>query len=183
MKCDRKITADIQATLKNREGKVVKRFPKRLAHSLIKQFIQFLFIQMSQTGQAVKKTDGTDGNPIAHQTNLQVVGAVGDINEGILVGTGTTAVTMTDYVLEAKVTTNITFAAQTLTLTYPNASTAKIAISRTLTNNTGATLGIKEVALYSRSYNLIFMFDRTLYSVDVPNGYSITLTYTITITL
>jgi len=183
MQCKRKISTEIQAILKDKQGRVIKIYPKKIAHSLIKQFIQFLFIQIAQTTLAVKRITGADANPVAHSTNLQCVGVVDDTNDGVLVGTGTTAVTMTDYKLETQVTTGVTHAAQTLTLTYPTATTAKISISRTLTNNTGATLQIKEVALYSKSYNLNFCFDRTLYAVDVPNGYSITLTYTITISL
>jgi len=183
MQCKRKITAEIRAILKDKKGRVVKRYPKKMAHSLIKQFIQFLYIQIAQNTLTIKKQDGTDSNPVAHSTNLQCVGAVNDYNEGIVIGTGTNAVAMDDYSLQAKVTTNIAFAAQALSLAYPSASTARISISRTLTNNTGTTLGIREVGLLSKSYNLIFLFDRTLYSVDVPNGYTITFTYTITITL
>ena len=180
-----KIKIEIRAELRDSQGKLIKRFPWKKANSLLKQFLQALAVQLSQVAQTIKGTDNSDNSTSPQSSMLQVNAGAGIITWGMLIGTGTTAVTMTDYKLAALVTANIAHGAATFAVENPDVSTWRLAMSRVFTNNTGASLGIREVALYTdmAAYAAMVCLERTLYSVDVPNGVAVTLTYRITVSL
>jgi len=164
---------------------MIKRFPWRPAQSLLKQFIQLLAAQMSQVNQTIKDTSGTDRTGANAAVNLQANAPAGTTTFGMLIGTGTNPVTMADYKLQTQVTAGIGHAAVQFAVETPDADTWRVAISRIFTNNSGGTLSIKEVALYGYFTTSLYTvcMDRTLYSVNVPNGVAVTLTYRITVTL
>jgi len=180
-----KVYTTIQAELRDaRTGRIRRRLKPVPANSLLVAFIKFLKIAMAQAGETVKDITATDRAAIANALNLACNAALADTALGIVIGTGTNAVTMTDYQLKTQVTTNITHNAVTFAVENPSASTWRIAIARGFINNTGTTLNIREVGLYFRDGpGNRYCADRTLYSVDVPNGQTVTLTYRITITL
>lgn len=182
---NKNIKLQVRAIVHTKDGRTFKKYPWKKTHSLLKQFIQLLMIQLSYTNQTIKKTDGSTYNSPPHALNLMVVGALNDTTFGILIGSGDTPVTLEDYALEAQITTNVAHALQSFALENPNASTWRISISRTFTNNTGAVLHIKEVAIYTSNYTsyVSACLERTLYAVDVPDGYPVTFQYRITITL
>jgi len=180
-----KITTEIRAELRDRQGKLIRRLPWKPANSLLKQFIQLLTVQMQQAAVTIKDTTNTDRSVTTHAVNFAAQPPAGNTAYGTLIGTGTNPVTMADYKLQTQVSTNIAHAAPTFAIESPDANTWRLAIARVFTNNTGASLGIREVAIYAMgtagAYYLCV--DRSLYSVDVPNGIGVTLTYRITVTL
>lgn len=180
-----KIKIQIRAIVHTKDGRTFKKYPWKNANSLIKAFIQILMIQMSQAAQTIKDTAGNSASHSVSAQALAVIAAINFTDRGIVIGTGTTPVTMTDWKLETQVIANVAHAAEIIALENPNAATWRINVSRIFTNNTGGVLSIKEVALYSDDTGLGYTscIDRTLYAVDVPNTYPITFQYRITITL
>jgi len=179
------IKIQVRAVVHTKEGRVFKAYPWKNANSLIKQFIQLLLVGMANANQTINNVTGAPSVVDPGYTLLNATAALNITTKGILIGSGTTPVTMTDYSLQTKLTTNVAHAAVVIALENPNASTWRIALSRIFTNNTGGTLSVKEVALYvsSGSGAVICCAERTLYAVDVPDGYPITFQYRITITL
>jgi hypothetical protein len=180
-----KIKIEIGAVL-HKDGKIIKILPWKRARSLLKQFVQLLAIQLQQSGLTVKDTANADQAYVAIASNLAVDGGAAATTKGIVVGTGTGAVAMTDYKLGTQVTTNVTHAAVSFAVENPDTATWRVAISRVFTNATGASLGIREVGLYHLAAVAPvgpYCLDRTLYSVDVPNGVAVTMTYRISLSL
>jgi hypothetical protein len=175
----------IQAELTLPDGTTKKSFPERQANSLIQAFIKLLKVFMSTQAETIKAYDGSDISVQSTQNFWDVLGAAAATNKGIVIGSGTTPVAITDYKIESQITTNVLHGAVGFTLESPDASTYVLAISRSFTNNTGSTLSITEVALYSwiAPSSKGLCHDRTLYSVDVPAGLAVTFTYRIYITL
>lgn len=180
-----KIKIEIRAELRNPQGKLIKRLPWKRANSLLKQFIQVLQVQASQTSIDIKRTDGTTSAQAISSTAFKLNAAAANTNWGVIIGTGTTPVTMADFTLEARVYTNIVFGVPSFAAENPDASTWRLAIARTFLNQTGASLGIREVGLAMPDSNAVayILLDHSLYSVDVPNGVTVTLTYRITVSL
>jgi len=180
-----KFKIEIRAEIKDHRGRLIKRLPWVKANSLLKGFIQILMAQVYGAAQTIKDTGGADRSVAAAIKNFCLAAALTETTYGIAIGTGTTAVTMTDNKLETQVTTNIVHAAHSFAVENPDASTWRVAIARVFTNNTGASLGIREVALYAQATASLYSIciDRTLYSVDVPSGVGVTLTYRITVSL
>lgn len=179
------IKIQVRAIVHTKEGRVFKTYPWKNANSLIKAFIQILMAQMSQADQSIIDITNTLKTGPGYASNFSAVAAINITNNGIVIGSGTTAVVMTDYKLETQIITNVAHAAQAIALENPNASTWRISLSRIFTNNTGGVLAIKEVGLYVIAVTSAnhFCAERTLYAVDVPDGYPITFQYKITITL
>ena len=180
-----KIKCEIRAILTDQNGKIIKRYPWKRANSLLKQFLQLLAAQMTNTSQVIKDTGGTDRSAASNSSNLRCGDAGTSTTYGIVIGTGVTAVTMTDHTLETQVKTNIAHQAMLSAVENPNTSTWRIAISRGFANNTGAKLSVKEVGLYMKFTDTPWFVcgDRTLYAVDVSSGVTLTLTYRITVSL
>ena len=180
-----KIGITLESTIKDSRGNVISYRSPVPCHSLLKQFIQFLLVQLSQSAQVIRRTDNTTVSITPHAYNLHANPAAGSTALGILIGSGTTEVTMTDYKLEAQIITNVVHGTQAYSLENPNSATWRVVISRPFTNNTGSSFEINEVALYSYGSvaGYYYCIERTLYTVVVPPGASVTLTYLITISL
>ena len=179
------IRVEIRAEIKDNAGKVTYISPWSECHSLVKNFLKVLSASMLQTAITIKDTGNTDRATSGYSGNLSVVAAAGLTVNGIVIGTGTDAVTMDDYKLQTQATVNIAYALLALTLEAPDANSYRLNVSRMFTNNTGAVLNITEVGLYCIAGNagIYFCIDRTLYSVAVAAGSSVTLTYRFTISL
>lgn len=175
----------IRAELKDRDGKLIKRYPWVKANSLLKQFAQVLAVQMGQAAISIKRSNNADYNLSPEALAFRSTPGAGATTWGILIGSGTTPVAMTDIVLQTPVVAGVTHGAQTVAVENPDANTYRVAISRTFTNATGASLGIREVGwtYLDGGGTPYFLLDHTLYSVDVANGLAVTLTYRITISL
>ena len=176
---------EIRALILNKKGRVEKEYPWKKACCLIKAFMQVFYAQAAAAEELVKDTSGVNKAATSWGSTGTFVATLNDTTLGIVIGSGTTPVAMADFKLQTQLTTNIAHAAQTIALENPDSGTWRTVISRSLTNNTGAVLSIKEVALYGYGEWATdkFCYDRTLYSVDVPVGKTINLTYKFTITL
>lgn len=178
------LKTEIGAEIRNANGALIRKVPFRRCHSLLKQFIQLLYCQMSQTATTIKDTSGVEHSRNPESASFGAAGA-GGTSKGIVIGTGTTAVTMTDYQVETQLITNIAYAASSLAVENPDSATWRVAISRGFTNNTGAEVTVREVGLYvnQSAYPYYVCIDRTLYPVSFAAGETLTLTYRITISL
>lgn len=179
-----KIKIEIQAEL-SKDGKIIKRYPWKKANSLLKGFIQALAAQMSDISQTITDTGNIGRASAKSLYNLTCNAGAGATTFGLLIGTNSTPVIMTDYKLGTPVTTNIAHGNVTFAVENPDANTWRLAIARTFTNNTGSALGVEEAALYTyfSASQYIICIDRTLYQVSVGAGVTLTLTYRITATL
>ena len=179
--------------VRDKEGRVLQRIsaPSR---SYVQQWNQLLNVHASQTNKTVKDTGGVDRDINKADITLRTSVAIGFVDGGIRVGKGTTAVVITDYALESPCGEGIgadEFNHQAVEFTAPSviASTCSFTLTRTMINNSGATIsGIKEIGCYhlmegaSNYYALAFR-DVLGSPVSIPDGGSITVTYTIAVTV
>jgi hypothetical protein len=159
------------------------------ANSLVKQFLQHLKYGFSgvSLGTTVRDTGGT--LRALPQFQIYLVAAAGTDTTGIVVGTGTNAVTISDYQLQTKILTGATAGKLNYALMlFPDAdvtvdgSTVRYDFNRTFTNSSGGDITIQEVGLYAAN-NYYFMLDRTLFVKTIANGAGAILTYRIQISV
>lgn len=180
-----KLKLEIRAEI-HRDGKLVKRYPWKRANSLLRQFIQILTVQLGLAPIVMTDTGGTATRSLTQSgNNFYAAAAAASTVAGIQIGTGTTPVAMTDIKIETQSVTNVAYGICVVSVENPDASTWRSVVTRTFTNNTGSVLNITEIALVCWGGNTpwFFCIDHTLYSVSVPSGSSVTLTYRITISL
>lgn len=178
------LKVSISANLFDRHGKLIRKYRPRVAHSFLAQFIELLYLHMSQGTVSVTQTNGVEESPAKSTATFQVNLGASSLLWGMLIGSGDTAVDIDDHALESIITSDLTVSAHTFVLSYPTASSRRLSISRTFINALASPMAIEEVALYTMSgEGYYFCLDRTLYSVAIPASSSLELTYRITVSV
>jgi len=154
---------------------------ERPANSLVKQFMQLMKAQLSTVTitSLVKDTSNTDRTVNNYAYNFNINAGLGIVTYGILVGTGTNAVTISDYVLQ----TPIAHGSGAGQLYYNAAAfdDADVTVSgsdcyydckRFIENNSGGDINIKEIGVVCTGAvsTYKFLIDRTLYDKTITNG-------------
>jgi hypothetical protein len=197
--------------VRDKTGKLLKHYVTP-ARSWLKQFIQMLkgeFATRNGTDVGngnvtiVDETGTARGFP-RHSTasgylcymNLSALGDVGDVSQGIIVGSSDTPNSLTTYALGAKISHGsgsgqLVYNAQTIEdVTNPSGNDLQFRLTRTFTNNSGATVTVKEVGLIvkvwdssANSRSWLIARDVLPSPVDVPDGASLTIRYVVKITV
>ena len=168
--------------------------------SWVHAFLEHLYAVMFVSTRSVKDTAGASRTiPDFHDTThihrpfLELSAGSGVTSFGIVVGTSTQAVAPGDHTLISQIAEGtgagqLSHGGTTSTVPYTTATKTEMTISRTFTNNSGATITVNEVGLYSRTRDTtdvlrFFCIERALLTFTIENGTSKTVTYTITSTV
>jgi len=181
--------------VRDKEGRVLQRIsaPSR---SYVEQWNQIVNLLVGDLENTVRDTDGVEQTVAASALCLSMESGIGVVSRGIRVGKGMTAVAIDDYALGIPLeegTGTDEFEHQATTFTEPSVvgSTCSFTVKRIMINNCGASIsGIKEIGAYVRTYhapanyyyNLGFR-DVLPSAVYVPHGGSISVIYTIAVTV
>lgn len=179
-------------------GKLVRRGRKRVARSFCVAYTQFIRGLMNFVNEAgVKDTGGTDRTlAITSQVHmLRSVGAATITTHGTRVGTGTTAVAMTDFEIETPIAEGtgsgqLEHGTTVIGTVAEGASESSFTVVRTFANSSGATITVTETGIYSEGElvgggtDIFFLIVRDVLSSSqaVADGQTLTVTYTIKVT-
>ena len=183
----------------DKKGKVLKRIsaPSR---SYVQAWNKMIccharYTYVSAPYEVIKDIDGNNQNAYNSSRTLKCNAAIGDINSGIRVGKGSTAVAIDNYQMESPCeegTGTDQFQHQVMEFTTPAivGSTCSFTLKRIMVNNSGATIsGIREIGCYnwftaSMTGKKAMGFRDVLGSpFNVPDGGAITVEYTIGVTV
>lgn len=188
----------------NKDGKLVKKTRKRKAKSFVKAFVTSIASDMNDENYYTTPTIGGNTQNVNKYVmmRMSVCGLQsGLVNEtyrgdstwytsstdaGIILGTGTTAVTSSDYAIETMVPYGtgsgemIYYGCWTYNYNVAG-STAGFDIERIFQNSSGGSITINELALYSRPSTYGFCSARDMVSpgVAIANGEYLKVKYTI----
>ena len=179
--------------VRDRHGNVMERItaPSR---SYVSAWNQCLYVLNRHTSYTITDTSGT-GRSVSYSSSvLRASAGAGEIDHGIRVGKGTTPVTINDYTLEAPCgegTGVDQFLHQAMATSSPVVAGSDCSFwhRRVMVNNSGSTIsGIREIGCYvmtkySPRYCALGYRDVLPGSVSVPDGGSITVTYTLKVTV
>ena len=182
-----------EVVVRDRYGNVLKRIaaPSR---SYVSAWNQSLYVLNRHSGFTITDTDGT-GRYISYSSSvLRASAGAGEIDHGIRVGKGTTPVTINDYALEfpcGEGTGFDQFLHQAMATSSPTVAGSDCSFwhRRVIVNNSGSTIsGIREIGCYmmikySPRYCALGYRDVLPGSVSIPDGGSITVTYTLKVTV
>src|SRR3989304_2177165 len=124
-------------------------------------------------------------------TRSQCNGPAGNTNYGIVAGTGTDAVTMTDYALQTLIahgtaSGQLSYGAVTFTGPTTSGKTRYFEFQRALTNSSGGTITVNEIGVYvyptSTAYYYMYLRDVLGSGVVVNNGQVLTIKYRVSVT-
>ena len=182
-----------EVVVRDRHGKVLERIaaPSR---SYVSAWNQCLYVLNRHSGFTITDIGGT-GRYISYSSRvLRASAGAGEIDYGIRVGKGTTPVTINDYALEtpcAEGTGPEQFLHQAVAVSSPAVAGPDCSfwLRRVIVNNSGSTIsGIREIGCYvmmkySPRYCALGYRDVLSGPVSIPDGGSITVTYTLKVTV
>ena len=152
------------------------------ANSLVKAYAQAMIFNLSIVNVASVIDTGNISRTISGYTIMNAI--AGDHLYGIVVGTGTNAVTISDYALQTKiahgtVAGKLSYGAVVFPANVTVAgSTCYFDVTRPFTNGSGSSITINEVGIYAKSSTgFYYCFDRTLSTVTIADGETKTATY------
>jgi len=176
--------------VKDKNGKTVSKETKP-CKSFVLQFLQVLEGQLDPDNSIViKDTSNVDQTCDENEHAFDISAIVGTTTYGLLVGTGTTPVTTTDYTME----TLIAHGTGAGELSYGVASkvtTAEVGVNvdfqtlRTFTNTSGNTINVTEIGLacVANLNYLMLILHEIVASTPVLNGQTLTVTITLRTTV
>jgi len=186
-----------------KEGdKVVRKIRRVKGHSFVKQYAQLLLLDFCATSPYVRNTNnaleypvGTTGSTFMNR-RFGCDAASGEDRTGLVIGTGNTAVTVSDYKLATKISNGITsgtlqYGAVAVGAPTTDLTSNYFVITRVFTNGSGSPVTIKEIGLiayntsYSNVLNNVYLIARDILPSEIPlnNGQNVTINYTIKATI
>jgi hypothetical protein len=198
-----------EVILRDRNGKVVKRF-KRKSESWLRGFIAILRACLMQrygtavtTAQITDETGTARGYPDIYAPSGYLTyylpccnGDTGDTSQGIVVGSSDTANTLNTYALGSKIghgtgSGQLLYNPMTFEdIVNPSGNILQFRMTRVFTNNSGADITVKEFGLLAKGKDNTdnprsFLIARDVLStpITIPDGYSLTLRYIVKITV
>lgn len=182
------------AEVADKEGQVIQRISSP-SRSYVEQWNQLINSHASTENKTIKDTDGVDRGVPPYYASFDITASIAEIRYGIRVGKGSTAVVIDDYALETPCdegTDPDQFNHQVMQFTEPSVAgpTCSFTATRVMVNNSGATIGVREIGSYMRcrdgaaTYRFLLGFRDVLPStLSIPDGGSITVTYTLKVTV
>jgi len=182
-----------EVVIRDRHGRVLERIaaPSR---SYARAWNQCLYVLNRHTGYTITDT-GRTGRYISYSSSvLRANAGAGEIDYGIRIGKGTAPVTINDYALEAPCgegTGPDQFLHQAMAASSPAVAGPDCSfwLRRVMVNNSWSTIsGIREIGCYvmmkySPRYCALGYRDVLPSPVYIPDGGSITVTYTLKVTV
>ena len=195
----------IELEVADDKGRVLKRMEME-SHSYLRQYIAMLrgilyhtFGSANSGNTIVKDITGTDtsypysGGAVFQGMAMNCPAASSEY--GIVVGSGTTANSTTTYALASLIphgtaSGQLSYGSHTFDSLLVDGSTVYFKVIRTFTNNSGATITVKELGIYVKAYNsnayeYVFCIARDVLStpIDVPATKTLTVRYKFSITV
>ncbi len=180
-----KLNITYHLLVRDKDGKTVQEL-QTPGHSFVQQFIELLYTVMLNKTFTITDTTNTGRSVTGPDIDiLDTRSLVNNSTFGILVGTGTTAVLVTDHVLETPIVEGtssgqLTHGAEIATAPTVTGVTSQFSHARPFTNGSGATITVTEVGLYAvgSAGSNVFLIAREILSssIAILNGQTLDVT-------
>jgi len=195
-------------TVRDKDGKIIYRKRFR-SHSFLQAFIKYIkgefataYLGGGNGNVSIVTVDGLsyyfpchNSSHYSYYAHMSALGAAGEDNQGIVVGTGTTPNSASTYALSTKIahgtgSGQLQYGAMTVNDVAVSGNTLFFTMTRTFTNGSGASITVNEVGIYCQTsdrygglFTLALARDVLSNPVTIPKGGSATFQYTISITV
>lgn len=190
------VGAILELIVTDKDGKVTERRVMK-SKSFVRQFLELLWIQAypirQYTAYPLRDINNNLVDMSATGRLFGTTGAIGDVNQGIVVGKGLTAPTINDYKMETLIAHDagghgadtMQYSAVTYGAPTSDSTTSHFTITRNFANATVAPIIVNEIGLqvqglYSGTvYYFLTIRDVIAGGISVPNGQTLTVNYRI----
>jgi hypothetical protein len=187
----------IEAETRDKHGRVIHRMRRRRSRSFVQGYnwaVCAQFLNASSPSPAlgpVRNTSGANQYLRDCGSPFRCSAGAGVTDTGIRVGTSSAAVAIDQYALQAPIAQGLGVGqmehlAQTFSFIGVAGNQCSFQTQRVIVNNSGALIAVRETGIYILAFNnattgIYLMAARDLISEDVPDGGSVTVTYTVRI--
>lgn len=184
--------AVLELIVRDKDGKVTDHRIVR-SKSFVQQFLQLLFVRMAVSPDSapisIRDIINTPRNVFCRYVGpddnlLDVTAAATVVTNGIIIGTGSTAPTISDYQIGTIIPhATMNYSAMTFGAPAADATTSQITLTRNFANVSGASVTVNEIALYCKAWyasafgNFMLIRDVIAGGIAVPNGQTLTVNY------
>lgn len=154
------------------------------AHSLVQAWIGILSILLSGSSSFITLENDSTVSVASAASLLLTNGIANDATKGIIIGRDATKILITNNKLITKIshgtgTNQMSYGANEYPSSFIVSGTnAYFDIQRTITNNSGATILVKEAGILCQNASAqVYLIDRTLYNKTVLNTDGVIITY------
>ncbi|MBA7611737.1 hypothetical protein ES703_18966 [subsurface metagenome] len=179
--------------VRDRKGKILSR-ERRRSRSFLKQWNQLVYLHLSMVA-SLTMTDigGVSRAGTRSKYSFRMNAPIANINYGIVIGTDNTAVLISDYALGARIAEGVgagqmNYQASSVATSVVAAPTCGWIASRAIVNNSGLTITVREAGIYGwltefSSWWVALVRDVLGTPQDVPDGGSMTINYTLRVSV
>lgn len=174
-------------TISDEKGRVESH---KKANSLVLNFIDWMACVAGEVTTSMTDMGGTSRSQSFSAAPYRFGAAVSTSTYGIRVGTGSTAVALTDTALVTPIVHGtgagqLSHGAHSVSGAVTSGTSRQFTVSRTFTNNTANPITVNEIGLagLGSTSTYYFLVDRTLSTFTINAGASKTVTYTIMVTV
>ena len=167
-----------------RKGKRIKRSRKRLSRSFLTAYITCLYLRMVATSNFSLTDTGGSSRSVGFFNRMITIAAAADATIGLVAGTGTNAVTITDSKLQTQITHGVTsgkldHGASVVNLPSSDSTSTSLILTRVFANSSGGAITVTEIGVYINESTSGFKFCliRDLATIALSNGDQLTLNY------
>lgn len=169
-------------------GRVVSQGMGCSGRSFVKAFLVGLFERLiPAAGISIPDTSNVS-RTVSRSTGLASTATAGGVTGGLVVGTGTNAVTISDYGLQTQIAHGVgagqlQYGASTVNAPSSDGTGTSLILTRDFTNGSGGTITITEIGIIAAlAYNYsgttsTFLVARDLQTIALINGALVTLNY------
>ena len=180
----------IQWEVKDKNGQL-KSYKKHKANSTVRSMIDLMYSLMSEAAytNGGKDTSNATQSPTHNAaTNFYCNALAGNALYGLVVGSGTNAVTINDYALQTLIAHGVgagqlSYGAMNFVAPAVAGSTKSFTLVRIFTNSSGSDITVNEIGIYVKSNTIYYCIERSLSTQVIPNTLTGTLTYTCSVTV
>ena len=185
------VGAVLELIVSDKGGKITEQRVLK-SKSFVRQFLELLWVQANllhvDSAYSIRDT-GNTLRAIRFSGYLFRAGAgSGVVTYGISVGTGTTAPTINDYVIQTAIAHGtgagqLQFSAVTFGAPASDSTTSQFTITRNFANGSGGAITVNEIGLYvyalgdGTAYYFMTIRDVISGGISVPNGQTLTVNY------
>jgi len=185
----------IRCVVRDPDGKIITDTGRKPAKSFVIQFLEYIYYCAIGGTQNATEVDGTEDVIYTFlgvcTGSFAIDGAINEDTHGIVIGTGDTAETNTDFALDVQLTEGvgagqITHGAQVVGAAGVVGANVDLEIKRAFTNNTGSNITVKEAGVYVTNYDArwhCIIRDVLALSCEVPDRCSLSVIYTVRTTV
>ena len=172
------------AVVHDAHGRVIRRYRRRISQSFVANFLLKLYLRLGFTANQSFTDTGGSSRSITTSNYWATSATVTTSTYGLVVGTGTNAVTINDTKLQTQVAHGVgagqlQYGASVTNLPAADATGTSLILTRDFSNGSGGTITVKEIGIYVNDPTVSFKFclARDLATISITNGSQLTLNY------